>query len=176
MKRVYCFRLVCLSGWLAGWLAGYPGRFFLFCARNYSFHNTQTKPIPSESWVSRLWDCVMGVRFFVPTNSNVCSVTSQKVWTQKCHTYTIWKPCFCSLTGPTQFVRTPNNIIRNDFWKCLRLRLSGDILSKTASQIPDFFFFFERTCVPGHGDSCALRPLVFFLYIQSNFDVYVEFF
>ena len=28
--------------------------FFSFCARNssYSFHHTQTKPMPSESWVS----------------------------------------------------------------------------------------------------------------------------
>ena len=35
---------VCLSGTL----------FFSFCARNssYSFHHTQTKPIPSESWMS----------------------------------------------------------------------------------------------------------------------------
>ena len=47
-ERGYCFRFVCLSVRLSGTL------FFLFCARNssYSFHHTQTKPIPSESWVS----------------------------------------------------------------------------------------------------------------------------
>ena len=39
---------VCLSVCLSGTL------FFSFCARNssYSFHHTQTKPIPSESWMS----------------------------------------------------------------------------------------------------------------------------
>ena len=78
---------VCLSVRLSG------TPFFSFCARNssYSFHHTQTKPIPSESWMSGVsW----GGQFFRTlqnfgeiclwkrpkiTNSNFWSVRSQRV-------------------------------------------------------------------------------------------------
>ena len=86
VKRGYCFRFVCLSVC--------PGHFFFsFCARNssYSFHHTQTKPIPSESWMSGV--CHGGSVFRTPQNfgeiglwkrpkiinSNFWSVRSQRV-------------------------------------------------------------------------------------------------
>ena len=143
----YCFRFVCLSGTL----------FFSFCARNssYSFHHTQTKPIPSESWVSGV--CHGGSVFFVPPKfrQNRSLKTSQN---HKFQFFELYKSkSFGSRNAipipyesPAQFVRTSNIFVRNDFWKCLRQRLPGEILSKTAVK---FRIFFLNECVrEGTGD------------------------
>ena len=88
VKRGYCFRFVCLSVRLS-----VRDAFFSFCARNssYSFPHIQTKRIPSESCMSRVYHGE--VCFSVPQNfgviglqkrpkitySNFWSVTSQRV-------------------------------------------------------------------------------------------------
>ena len=62
---------VCLSVRLSGTL------FFSFCARNssYSFHHTQTKPIPSESWMSGVCHGGGVFSFFVPPKISVKQVS-----------------------------------------------------------------------------------------------------
>ena len=160
---------VCLSVRLSGTL------FFSFCARNssYSFHHTQTKPIPSESWMSGV--CHGGSPFFrTPqnfgeiglwkwpkiTNSNFWSVTSQSSGSRN--------------ATPIPYESLASVVLHDLLSLSVRPIFSSEMTSenvsgdacqekfwqKRPSQIPDFFFFFGRTCARGHGGSCALRPLV----------------
>ena len=99
-----------------------------------------------ESWVSEV---SQGIRFPYPTHKKSAWLVSDNgpksrilFFFQEHDTHTTWKPCFRSLTRPTQFVRTFN--------------ISQKWLPKMRPVTPPRWNFGSN----GQVGSCALRPLV----------------
>ena len=150
---------VCLSGTL----------YFSFCARNssYSFHHTQTKLIPCESWLSGVCHRVGGSVFSYPPKFR----QNRSLKTAQNHKFQFLERHKSKSFRPRDAIYIPHDspasVVKQDLLS-LSLRpifssvmtsesVSGDasqgkFWQKRPSQIPDFFFFLNERVREGTGD------------------------